>query len=311
VGWPVSEVNFLGKLRPHLAVWLWADSSFSILFTILICLACCLLQLRMLNISYTYPNPGTTDCDEFTQRSILSLLQLFPTSGIRQIRPGAFYVETVQVSLRVLPGDDKQLMGDGTCKATGLTPAPCFLPYAAALLHMKHVVVSVHKATLSMLLDLLVCSKSWCQAAAMHMWLRDRLRKPLRSVRGWSQNLPVLDHGHCKMFSAMQKRGLFLQWMQWMQVSIVCFIGTPSNQAALSVSLQWGMPVFKSTRALSSVVPPCRNHHQVRTGTLQAFQKDFRPDCQGVIGFGHSLPYSFSDMQFCPKVFRGQEGLFL
>ena len=70
----------------------------------------------MLNISYTYPNPGDTDCAEFTQRSIFGLVQLFPASGIRQIRPDAFYVETVEVPLRVLPGDDQGFMGGTACK---------------------------------------------------------------------------------------------------------------------------------------------------------------------------------------------------
>ena len=61
------------------------------------------------NITFDYDNPATLDsCEQFTERTVFSLRQLFPDGGIERPGPDAFYVGNMSTDIRVMNGATDQ-----------------------------------------------------------------------------------------------------------------------------------------------------------------------------------------------------------
>jgi hypothetical protein len=64
-----------------------------------------LLQVVLENITFNYDNPATVDsCDQFTERTVFSLQQLFPNGSIERAGPNAFFVGEMATDIRAMDG---------------------------------------------------------------------------------------------------------------------------------------------------------------------------------------------------------------
>jgi hypothetical protein len=67
----------------------------------------CLLQAVLSNVTFHYPNPSALDtCEQFTERTVFSLKQSFPSAKADRITPVSFHLDVLQVEVQVVDGSD-------------------------------------------------------------------------------------------------------------------------------------------------------------------------------------------------------------
>jgi hypothetical protein len=79
------------------------------------------MQLLVANVSMVYENPAPIDdCDQFTQRTVFTLAQLYPQAGWRQINATTMFVANLTQRDQVADVFNNETGGRGTRAA-----APC------------------------------------------------------------------------------------------------------------------------------------------------------------------------------------------